>query len=184
VKATLRRGRFRLLLPFLAVIAGLCPSSAAQAVHLFPLVPGDPAGDCAPKLSPAQGHSAGEVGVGYFSFDDHPSGFLGAEGYGPIVSLAFPATTTIKAGESVTWRWEVPYCHSIQTESVPAGAKPFSTAGGAGSATGLAKGEDTLVRPTGANDSFTVRLTVPGTYEYYCVHHRSAGMVGEVIVTG
>ena len=158
--------------------------SAAEAIHLFPLVPGDPGGDCAQKLSPSVGRSAGEVGVGYVSFDDHPRGFLGADGTGPLVSIAFPATTTIKVGESVTWRWEVPYCHSIQSEDVPAGAKPFSTNGGAGSATGLAKGEDSLVRPNGPDDSFTVTFTVPGTYDYSCVHHRSIGMVGKVIVTG
>jgi plastocyanin len=176
--------RFRLLLPLWAVVAGAVLPPAAEAVHLFPLVAGDPAGDCAPKLSADQGRPGGEVGVGYFSFDDHPSGFLGADGYGPVVSLAFPATTTIKVGESVTWRWEVPYCHSIQSGSVPAGAKPFSTDGGAGSATGLAKGEDSLVRPDGANNSFTVTFTVPGTYEYACVHHKSVGMVGTVTVTG
>jgi plastocyanin len=123
------------------------------------------------------------VGVGYVSFDDHPGGLLGAEGHGPIVSIVFPATTTVKVGESVTWQWEVPYCHSIQSGRVPAGAAPFGTDGGAGSATGLAKGEDSLVRPNGANDSFTVAFTVPGTYEYFCVHHKSIGMVGEVIVT-
>jgi plastocyanin len=177
------RRRFRLFLPLGAVIAGALLPSAAEAVHLFPLIPGDPGGDCAQKLAPDLGRSAGEVGVGYFSFDDHPSGILGADG-GPVATIAFPATTTVKVGESVTWRWEVPYCHSIQSESVPAGAKPFSTDGGAGSATGLAKGEDSLVRLNGANNSFTVTFPVPGTYEYYCVHHKSVGMVGKVIVTG
>lgn len=37
----------------------------AGAVHLFPLFPGDPGGDCAQKLDPAPGTSAGQVGVSY-----------------------------------------------------------------------------------------------------------------------
>ena len=159
--------RLRLALPFLAIAGGLFVASGAGAFHLFPLVPGDPGGDCAQKLSPDPGGSAGEVGVSYFTFKDAKSG---------------SATTAVKVGESVTWKWEVPYCHSVQSKSGPAGAEPFSTVGGA--TTGPPKGQDSLVRPSGSNNSFTVKFTVPGTYDYYCVHHQSVGMVGKVVVSG
>jgi plastocyanin len=159
--------RFRLFLPLLAIVAGLALVSTAGAFHLFPLVPNDPFGDCAAKLSGDPGGSAGHVGVNYFTFEDHGSG---------------TNTTTVKAGDSVTWVWEVPYCHSVQTKTVPSGGDPFSTDGGAGSAKGPPAGQDTLVKPSGSSNSFTVTLTVPGTYEYYCVHHQSVGMVGKVVV--
>lgn len=161
--------RIRLVLPLVAIAGGFVLASGAWAFHLFPMFPGDPGGDCAAKLAPDPGGSPGHVGVSYFSFQDHKSG---------------TNTTTVKAGESVTWKWEVPYCHSVQSKVVAAGAKPFSTEGGAGSAKGPPKGQDTLVKPDGSNNSFTVEFDVPGTYEYYCVHHQSVGMVGKVVVTG
>ena len=35
-----------------------------------------------------------------------------------------------------------------------------------------------------AGDSFEVRLTVEGIYDYYCIPHEAAGMVGRIIVSG
>ncbi len=32
------------------------------------------------------------------------------------------------------------------------------------------------------DESFTVTLTVPGVYDYYCVPHEHAGMVGRIVV--
>jgi plastocyanin len=140
---------------------------AAWAPHFFPVAPGDPGGDCAAKLSADPGGSAGHVGVGLITFQDHASR---------------SSTTTIKAGESVTWVWEVPFCHSVETKTTPSGAEGFSTDGGMGSAKGPPAGQDTLVKPEGSNNAFTVTLTVPGTYEYFCIHHRNQGMVGKVVV--
>jgi plastocyanin len=33
-------------------------------------------------------------------------------------------------------------------------------------------------------DSFEVRLTVEGVYDYYCIPHEASGMVGRIIVSG
>ena len=33
------------------------------------------------------------------------------------------------------------------------------------------------------NESYSVTLTVPGVYDYYCLPHEHAGMVGRIIVT-
>ena len=159
--------RFRYLVPLLAIAGALVLVSTAGAFHLFPLVPNDPFGDCAAKLSGDPGGSAGHVGVSYVTFEDHKSG---------------SSTSTVKSGDSVTWVWEVPYCHSVQSKAVAAGAAPFSTDGGTGSAKGPPAGQDTLVKPEGSNNAFTVTLTVPGTYEYICVHHERLGMMGKVIV--
>src|SRR5690606_34344147 len=48
----------------------------------------------------------------------------------------------------------------------PAGADPFDSG---------------YLLPGG---SFSIMLTVPGIYDYYCVPHEHAGMVGRIIVAG
>jgi len=35
-----------------------------------------------------------------------------------------------------------------------------------------------------AGDSYEVRLTVEGIYDFYCIPHEAAGMVGRIIVSG
>jgi plastocyanin len=159
--------RTRLAFPLVVLTLALTAAVPVGAIHLFPLFPGDPGGDCAQKLAPAPGTSAGQVGVSYFTFDDRTSG---------------SSTTTIKVGQSVTWKWTVPYCHSVNSKTGPAGAQGFGTEGGPPG--GFRHDQPQLVRPNGSNDSFTVTFTVPGTYEYYCIHHQSVGMVGKVVVTG
>lgn len=47
---------------------------------------------------------------------------------------------------------------------IPAGARPWDS--------------DYLL----PGESFSVRLTVPGVYDYYCVPHEQAGMVGRIVV--
>ncbi len=86
----LRRTTLPVLAIALAVGSLIVP---AGAVHLFPLVPGDPFGDCGSTLQPDPGTSAGHVGVEHFSFMDHSSG---------------NSRTQVKAGDSVTWVWGVP----------------------------------------------------------------------------
>jgi len=52
--------------------------------------------------------------------------------------------------------------HSLR---IPQGAAPWDS--------------DYLVNP---GDSFEVKLTVPGVYDYYCAPHEYGGMVGRIIV--
>jgi plastocyanin len=52
--------------------------------------------------------------------------------------------------------------HSLR---IPKGAKPWDSG--------------FLVHP---GDAFDVTLTVPGVYDYYCMPHEGAGMVGRIIV--
>ncbi|WP_307828562.1 plastocyanin/azurin family copper-binding protein [Antrihabitans sp. YC2-6] len=72
-----------------------------------------------------------------------------------------PATITVQAGESVTWRFDdggVP--HNVQ------GAKPA----------------DTLIHsPILRDNSYTVTFDTPGTYQYGCTLHPQ--MTGSVVVT-
>ena len=135
----------------------------AQAIHLFPLFPGDPTGDCGAKLQTAPKRpSAATVNTDAFFFYDSDN---------------FSSTTTIKRGQSVTWVWNLDHCHSVTTTSVPKGAKPFTTRGGPPAT------QVELVKPVDERNAFTVKLTVPGTYHYQCVHHAAVGMTGTVVVT-
>lgn len=52
--------------------------------------------------------------------------------------------------------------HSLR---IPEGAAPWNS--------------DYLVNP---GDHFAVTLTVPGVYDYYCLPHEAAGMVGRIVV--
>ena len=154
----LRRTTLPLLAIAVAVGALIVP---AGAIHLFPLAPGDPGGDCGTTLQPDPGTSAGHVGVAHFSFMDHSSG---------------DSTTTVTAGDSVTWVWEVPYCHSVTFSS-------GDIQGTDGKQPGGFDGEEPqLTRPEGSNNSFTATFKTPGTYDYSCIHHASVGMTGQVVV--
>ncbi|MGH8972416.1 MAG: plastocyanin/azurin family copper-binding protein [Acidimicrobiia bacterium] len=155
----LRRTTLPLLAMALAVGALAVP---AGAVHLFPLAPGDPGGDCGSTLQADPGSSAGHVGVEHFSFMDHSSG---------------SSTTNVKAGDSVTWVWEQPYCHSVTFQS----AEIKGTEGGPPA--GRTGDEPQLTKPDGSNNTFTTKFDKPGTYDYSCVHHGSVGMTGQVVVS-
>ncbi len=65
-----------------------------------------------------------------------------------------------------TSRWATAYHPSLfdRQQRIPEGAEPWDS--------------DYLL----PGDSFSVTLTVPGVYDYYCVPHEHAGMVGRIVV--
>jgi plastocyanin len=141
-------------------------ASPASAVHLFPLFPGDPTGDCAAKLKPPP---------------DEPAAHVVTEGFFFLDETSDSSTTTIRVGGRVLWEF-VRFCHSVTSVSVPKGAKKFSTNGGKGSASGFAEGQDKLVKPDGEKSTYSLQFKVPGTYTYECIHHATVGMTGTVKV--
>lgn len=153
----LRRTTLPLLAMVFAIGALIVP---AGAIHLFPLAPGDPGGDCGATLQPDPGGSAGHVGVEHFTFVDHSSG---------------GSTSNVKAGDSVTWVWEQPYCHSVTFQAADVAGTEGGPPAGRGS-------EPQLTKPEGSNNTFTAKFDQAGTYDYSCVHHASVGMVGKVVV--
>ena len=149
-----------------AIIASFALAPSAFAPHLFPVVPGDPTGDCAAKMKPLRDAAGSHVvSEGFFFFDENSSS----------------STTTIRRGETVTWEF-LRFCHSVTSVSVPKKAKAFSTFGGKGSATGAVAGQDQLVKPDGENSTYAVRFKIPGTYTYECIHHAAVGMTGTIVV--
>jgi plastocyanin len=154
-----RRARRALAIGVATAAAAVVPAAPAQAIHLFPLTPGfDPVGhDCAQALEQApEAQSAATVATVGFNFLDEASR---------------SSTTTIAAGESVTWRWLADHCHSVT----------FSDGSGTAGAPGFQPAEPELVR-FGAGDTYTVTFEDPGTYGYLCVHHAAVGMQGTIVV--
>lgn len=74
-----------------------------------------------------------------------------------------PGNFTMKAGSTVTWVNRDTVTHTVTSTSVPSGANQF----------------DSGSLPYG--NTYSVILTVPGTYHYYCSIHPS--MTGIIVVT-
>ncbi|WP_166825793.1 plastocyanin/azurin family copper-binding protein [Thalassoroseus pseudoceratinae] len=86
-----------------------------------------------------------------------------------------PAVVTIQSGEIVLWKNEPStVAHTVTADpklaetsenvQLPKGARPFNSG----------KME--------AGDSFAHQFSIPGTYQYICIPHERAGMVGEIFV--
>eukprot|EP00897_Mesotaenium_endlicherianum_P004146 jgi/Mesen1/375/ME000010S_10831 len=85
-------------------------------------------------------------------------------------SLAFvPASVSISAGESVNWVNNAGFPHNIvfDEDAVPEGVKVDAISH-----------EDYFNAP---GEGYSVKLTVPGTYEYYCEPHQGAGMAAKIM---
>lgn len=88
---------------------------------------------------------------------------------GPDGTLQFdPPVVRVSRDTTVTWEWKSD-AHNINPESQPNGANWNGTPGGA-----------SALYDSGYRYSHTFKTS--GTYEYYCTPHKSAGMLGKVIV--
>jgi plastocyanin len=81
-----------------------------------------------------------------------------------------PASVTIKAGDSVTFRNNAGFPHNIvfDEDAVPSGVNAEALSH-----------EDYLNAP---GETYSVKLTAPGEYGYYCEPHQGAGMQGKITV--
>ena len=94
-----------------------------------------------------------------------------------------PETITIAAGDTLVWTNETAEAHTVTAveESLPEDATYFASGGfsseeEANVETNLAQGLLT------EGETFEHEFPAAGTYRYYCIPHRSAGMTGTVIV--
>jgi plastocyanin len=88
------------------------------------------------------------------------------KGVGSNPNLNFdPAVITVVVGSNntITWADKDPVPHTVTSTSVPTGAKAFDSGN-------MKEG-----------DVFSVTLTVPGTYQYWCLYH-SGWMKGTIVV--
>jgi plastocyanin len=86
--------------------------------------------------------------------------------FDPIGLLVAPGTTvTWMVHENVHTTAAYHPANDKHSLRIPEGAEPWNS--------------DYLVNP---GDHFAVTLTVPGVYDYFCLPHEAAGMVGRIIV--
>jgi plastocyanin len=91
-------------------------------------------------------------------------------------SLKFvPATACLKAGGTVTWKSTSDITHTTTDE--PSLAAVASDAA-------LPKGAPGWNHVLAAGASFSLKLTVAGTYKYFCIPHETLGMVASITVVG
>lgn len=92
---------------------------------------------------------------------------LGANGG---VLVFEPNEFSVKAGDTITFKNNAGFPHNIvfDEDAVPAGVDVSKISQ-----------EEYLNAP---GETFSVTLTVPGTYGFYCEPHAGAGMVGKVTV--
>ena len=92
---------------------------------------------------------------------------LGANGG---VLVFEPSEFTVKAGDTITFKNNAGYPHNVvfDEDEVPSGVD----------ATKISQ-EEYLNAP---GETYSVTLTVPGTYGFYCEPHQGAGMVGKITV--
>jgi plastocyanin len=84
----------------------------------------------------------------------------------------YPETTHVKVGDTVEWRNQSSFTHSVNANpqrfpddvSIPAGAASFDSG------------------RIAAGDVYRHTFTTPGTYNYVCLPHVDFGMSGTVIV--
>lgn len=158
------------------MLAGTVP---ANAVHWYR----GPADTCTPDDGATTDDPGGISGPNGATVRLLHNAYENAGGSGSITGFSNEVpTTTIDAGESVTWTWNSSHCHSV----LFAGGEPNS-----GMHYPTAAPESQQVVP-GYFDypvldetptlSWTHTFTSPGTYAYSCKHHGSIGMRGTLVV--
>ncbi len=154
------RGWLLLLVPLAGLALAACGSGP---------IPGQPASGATPAPSSGGGGAA-------------PTGCTAATAPSTITidatnGLKFvPATACLKAGGTVTWKNTGNLYHTT-TDETSLAAFPKDAAVPAGAA-----GWNHTLPTQGS--TFSLKLTVPGLYKYFCIPHESLGMLGQITVVG
>jgi plastocyanin len=92
-----------------------------------------------------------------------------------------PETITVGVGDTVTWDNGSTEQHTVTAEqgSLPEDAAYFASGRAASE---KAANDDLSDGFVGPGDSYSHTFETPGTYRYYCIPHRDAGMTGTVVV--
>jgi plastocyanin len=91
-----------------------------------------------------------------------------------------PQEITVQAGDTVTWRNDSGVAHTVTAYSDSVSSDLYFSSGEAsGEEQARNNVPDELMQP---DDVFRFTFDEPGTYEYFCIPHESAGMTGTVIV--
>ncbi|WP_280536217.1 plastocyanin/azurin family copper-binding protein [Halopenitus sp. POP-27] len=102
-----------------------------------------------------------------------------------MTATAFrPQEVTIAVGESVTWRNTSARTHTVTAyeDAIPEDTEFFATGGYDDEATARDAWWSDRGGALENGDEFTHTFEVPGRYDYVCIPHEQAGMIGAVIV--
>jgi plastocyanin len=86
-----------------------------------------------------------------------------------------PATACLKTGGTVTWKSTSSITHTTTDEASLAAVASDAA---------LPKGATGWNHILAAGASFSLKLTVPGAYKYFCIPHETLGMVASITVVG
>ena len=92
-----------------------------------------------------------------------------------------PQELEVSAGAEIVFTNTSGEAHSVTaySDGLPDAADYFSSGGFESEASARADLAGTLIRE---GETFSVSLTEPGTYRYFCVPHEDAGMIGRIVV--
>ncbi|MFZ0994364.1 MAG: plastocyanin/azurin family copper-binding protein [Candidatus Dormiibacterota bacterium] len=128
---------------------------------------------------PIPGQPAGQTSSS--SSSSTPTGCTAANAQSSVTidatnSLKFvPASACLKAGGTVTWKSTSDITHTTTDEpSLAAVASDVA----------LPKGATGWNHVLAAGASFSLKLSVAGTYKYFCIPHETLGMVASITVVG
>uniref|UniRef100_A0A0E0DVC3 Plastocyanin n=1 Tax=Oryza meridionalis TaxID=40149 RepID=A0A0E0DVC3_9ORYZ len=156
----------------LATMAAL--SSAAVTIpSMAPSAPGRRRMRSSLVVRASLGKAAGAVAVAVAASAMLAGGAMAQEvllGANGGVLVFEPNDFTVKSGETITFKNNAGFPHNVvfDEDAVPSGVDVSKISQ-----------EEYLNAP---GETFSVTLTVPGTYGFYCEPHAGAGMVGKVTV--
>lgn len=102
-----------------------------------------------------------------------------------MTAVAFdPAEITVSAGEEVVWQNTSSRGHTVTAyeDSIPEKAAYFASGGYEDERTAREEFGNGLGGVIDGGGTYAHTFEVPGTYEYVCIPHEQAGMVGTVVV--
>lgn len=94
-----------------------------------------------------------------------------------------PEELSVEVGTEVVFTNSSVEAHSVTAyeDGLPQGAGYFASGGFDTEAEARSEPARSLLRQ---GETFSVTLTEPGTYRYFCIPHEDAGMVGRIVVEG
>ncbi|WP_251331084.1 cupredoxin domain-containing protein [Haloplanus pelagicus] len=110
----------------------------------------------------------------------------GVDGDVGMTAQAFePTTITVATGEEVVWYNNSARAHSVTAydDGIPSAGEFFAT-GGYESTAAAREAWDGMSGAITSGETFSHTFDVPGRYNYFCIPHERAGMVGQVVVEG
>jgi plastocyanin len=108
----------------------------------------------------------------------------GIDGDVGMTATAFqPSSITVAPGEEVVWYNNSARAHSVTAydDGIPAAAEFFAT-GGFDSTSAAREAWDGMSGAITSGETYSHTFEVPGQYNYFCIPHERAGMVGRVVV--